>query len=106
MGELNADLTAVGSLVSLNDVSKLPYSLLLQNAGLMWQLNVEFTVQICLSEPVFLVVEAVSQALSWSQEFALQVLVILVNFGNSQWVEIGKQVAHRLEGVQKGSNLD
>lgn len=106
VGEFNANLTAVGILVGLDDVSKLPDALLLQNSGGMWQFNRELTVQISLSKSVVFVVEAVSERLVHNKELAHQVLVIFVNFLNLQWIQVGDQMTNCFESVEKCGNLD
>jgi len=57
--EFDTHLAAVGSAVSFDNVSELPDLLLLENGGFVGQLNVEFTVQVLLSETVVFVVKTV-----------------------------------------------
>ena len=106
MVELNTNLRAVSSLVGLNDVSEFPNFLLLQNAGLVWQLNQKFTVQVLLSKSVVFVVKTCLQLVAGHEVFSLDVLVVFVNFDHPQGIKIRNQVSNSFEGIDHSRKLN
>ena len=101
MHKLNADLSTVSILISLQKISQLPLLLFLQDRAILGEVNVEGSVQVSLSEPVVSVIEQSSEFRGGESEFSSQTLVVFVNFSQFQRINIRNQMAVSKEGADK-----